>query len=302
MLNKHVVGTIYFGVKPNGEVVGQEVTADNLRDVSRAIYESVKPTIYPAIKEVEIEVKHLIKVTFSGNEKPYSTNGLYYLRTADENRVVTPSELKNFFLNSERNPKWDEELSDALESDVDEKAIRYFCDLAIKAGRLPEGEYTSEIVMKRFGLVRDGHLTNAGNVLFGSKHPVTLKAAVFATNEKLTFLDIQLYDDNIFNLLAVAEIYIMRNIRWRADIVGFKRVETPEIPVDAVRETIANSFAHAVYKSNKQHEICIFPGKVTVFSPGSYASDRTPEEYISEECESELRMLYLSETIEEFGS
>lgn len=105
-------------------------------------------------------------------------------------------------------------------------------------------------------------------------------------------------------MLAVAETYIMRNIRRRADIVGFKRVETPEIPVDAVRETIAN----AVYRSNKQHEICIFPGKVTVFSPGSYASDRTPEEYISEECESELRnptiarMLYLSETIEEFGS
>ncbi len=106
----------------------------------------------------------------------------------------------------------------------------------------------------------------------------------------------------------MAETYIMRNIRWRADIVGFKRVETPEIPVDAVRETIANSFAHAVYRSDKQHEICIFPGKVTVFSPGSYASDRTPEEYISEECESELRnptiarMLYLSENIEEFGS
>ena len=308
MLNKQGYGTVYFGVNPNGEVVGQDVTEDTLRDVSCAIYEAIKPTIYPAIKEEEIDGKHVIKVSFCANEKPYSANGIYYVRTADENRAVTPAELKNYFLQSDRKPKWDEEVSDAPETDVDDKAVRYFCSLAIKAGRLPEGEYTSEMILKRFGLVKDGHLTNAGNVLFGSKHPVVLKAAVFATNEKLTFLDIQLYDDNIYNLLAIAETYVMRNIRWRGDIIGFKRVETPEIPIEAVRETIANSFAHAVYRSNMQHEICIFPGKVTFFSPGSYASDKTPEEYIREECSSELRnptiarMFFLSGTIEEFGS
>ncbi len=308
MLNKQGVGTIYFGVNPNGKVVGQDVTEDTLRDVSRAIYETIKPTIYPAIKEEEIDGKHVIKVTFCGNEKPYSANGIYYVRTADENRAVTPAELKNYFLQSDRNPKWDEEVSDALETEVDENAVKYFCGLAIKAGRLPAGEYTSEMILKRFGLVKDGHLTNAGNVLFGSRHPVILKAAVFATDVKLTFLDIQLYDDNIYNLLRIAETYVMRNIRWRGDIIGFKRVETPEIPIDAVRETIANSFVHAVYRSNMQHEICIFPGKVTFFSPGSYASDKTPEEYIRDECPSELRnptiarMLFLSGTIEEFGS
>ena len=54
------------------------------------------------------------------------------------------------------------------------------------------------------------YLTNAGNVLFGNSHPVTLKAAVFATDEKLTFLDMQMYEDNILNLLGIAEKYIWK--------------------------------------------------------------------------------------------
>ena len=55
ILNKHGVGTLYFGVKPNGDVIGQDVSESSLRDVSRAIYETVKPQIYPAIQEEVIE-------------------------------------------------------------------------------------------------------------------------------------------------------------------------------------------------------------------------------------------------------
>ncbi len=35
ILNKHAVGTLYFGIKPNGDVIGQEVSESSLRDVSR---------------------------------------------------------------------------------------------------------------------------------------------------------------------------------------------------------------------------------------------------------------------------
>lgn len=50
ILNKHGVGTLYFGVKPNGDVVGQDVSESSLRDVSRFVYESIKPQIYPVIQ------------------------------------------------------------------------------------------------------------------------------------------------------------------------------------------------------------------------------------------------------------
>ena len=79
ILNKHGVGTIYFGVKPNGDVIGQDVSESSLRDVSRAVYESIKPQIYPVIKEEILDDRSTIKVEFSGENTPYSAAGRYYL-------------------------------------------------------------------------------------------------------------------------------------------------------------------------------------------------------------------------------
>lgn len=76
-------------MKPNGDVVGQEVSESSLRDVSRLIYESIKPQIYPVIEEVLMDGRHVIKVEFNEEKRPYSAVGRYYLRTADEDREVT---------------------------------------------------------------------------------------------------------------------------------------------------------------------------------------------------------------------
>ena len=44
------------------------------------------------------------------------------------------------------------------------------------------------------------YLTNAGEALFGNTHPIPLKVGVFATDEKLTILDMELFEDNIIRL------------------------------------------------------------------------------------------------------
>ena len=87
-----------------------------------------------------------------------------------------------------------------------------------------------------------------------------------------------------------------------------EREEIPEIPVTAVREILANSYAHAVYNGNTYHEICVHPGKVTIYSPGSFASTYSPEDYINKNLQSSIRnaaiskILYLNKSIEQFGS
>ena len=308
ILNKHGIGTLFFGVKPSGDVCGQDVSESSLRDISRAVYESIRPQIYPAIEEVVLDGKHLIKVEFNGNNTPYSAAGRYYLRTADEDREVTPEELKNFFVSNEYREKWEKTPSTASVKQVDKSAVKAFWQKAISAGRIPDGRYTCPVILKRYGLVSGDNLNNAGETLFGNTRPVTLKAAIFATDEKLTFLDMKLYEDNIYNLLATAEDYILKNIRWKSEILGTERVETPEIPVAVIREVLANSFAHAVYNGRTNHEICIHPGMITIYSPGEYASNHKPEDYMKGNFESVIRnatiakILYLNKSIEQFGS
>ncbi|MDY5422778.1 ATP-binding protein [Hornefia butyriciproducens] len=126
ILNKHGIGTLYFGVKPNGDVIGQDVSESSLRDVSRAVYENIKPQIYPAIDEVVVGEKHLIKVEFSGESAPYSAAGRYYLRTADEDREVTPEELKVFFGVNKYREKWEKGKSEATSKQIDKTAIKAF--------------------------------------------------------------------------------------------------------------------------------------------------------------------------------
>ena len=308
ILNKHGVGTLYFGVKPNGDVTGQDMSESSLRDVSRLVFESIRPQIYPAIEEIELDGKKLIKVEFSGENVPYSAAGRYYLRTADEDREVSPEELKIFFGANKYRDKWEKSKSEAASNQIDKAAIKSFWQKAVSVGRLPEGRYNCPIILKRFGLVNGDFLTNAGEVLFGNTHPVTLKAGIFATDEKLTFLDMKLYEDNIYNLLKTSEDYILKNIRWRSEITGTEREEIPEIPVAVIREILSNSFAHSIYNGRTYHEICIHPSMITIYSPGDYASQHKPEEYIDGNYESEIRnpliskILFLSKSIEQFGS
>lgn len=308
ILNKHGVGTLYFGVKPNGDVTGQDVSESSLRDVSRLVFESIRPQIYPAIEEIELDGKKLIKVEFSGENVPYSAAGRYYLRTADEDREVSPEELKIFFGANKYRNKWEKSKSEAVSNQIDKVAIKSFWQKAVSVGRLPEGRYNCPIILKRFGLVNGDFLTNAGEILFGNTHPVTLKVGIFATDEKLTFLDMKLYEDNIYNLLKTSEDYILKNIRWRSEITGTEREEIPEIPVAVIREVLSNSFAHSIYNGRTYHEICIHPNMITIYSPGDYASQHKPEEYIDGNYESEIRnpliskILFLSKSIEQFGS
>jgi ATP-dependent DNA helicase RecG len=157
-------------------------------------------------------------------------------------------------------------------------------------------------------LIKDGKLNNAGYVLFGNNGPITLKMAVFATDEKLTFLDINRTEDNIFKLVDIALTYIKKNIRWRVEIGSLTREEIPEIPVKALREIVINSFAHAQYGTATQHEIDIHPGKVVIYNPGEFPQQYSPEDFAKKNLSSVIRneliakVLYLCHDIESFGS
>ena len=59
MLNKHGHGTLYFGVSPNGEVTGQQISASSLDDVAKKIKTAIKPMIYPEIKQEILEGKNV---------------------------------------------------------------------------------------------------------------------------------------------------------------------------------------------------------------------------------------------------
>ncbi len=100
MLNKHRSGVLYFGVKNDGEVIGQQIGDNTLRDISQAMANFIKPQIIPSISFELIDDRNIIKISVAGNERPYSAYGKYYMRSADEDRELSPSALRNLMMSN----------------------------------------------------------------------------------------------------------------------------------------------------------------------------------------------------------
>jgi ATP-dependent DNA helicase RecG len=61
ILNKHRAGTLWFGVRNDGTIVGVQANDKTLRDLSQAIAAHVEPKIFPKMADVPIGGKHCIK-------------------------------------------------------------------------------------------------------------------------------------------------------------------------------------------------------------------------------------------------
>lgn len=136
ILNKHGKGTLYFGVKPNGDVCGQMVSDCSLNDVATHIKTAIKPMIYPSIKEGKIDGRSVIKVEFSGAERPYSSYGRYYKRVHDRAEEMTPDELKHMMLNTDFSSIWENNVTTFGIDDIDSKALKSSEKLLCKSGGL----------------------------------------------------------------------------------------------------------------------------------------------------------------------
>ena len=93
MLNKNGKGVLYFGVKNDGEVIGQQIGERTMREISQGIAVAIKPQVIPTIVTELLEDKNVIKINVTGDEKPYSAYGKYYMRSADEDREISPQQL-----------------------------------------------------------------------------------------------------------------------------------------------------------------------------------------------------------------
>ena len=310
ILNKHGKGKLYFGVKPNGEVIGQMVGYSSLDDVAKFIKNAIKPTIYPEINEVILDEKTCIEVIFSGSERPYSSYGRYFKRVSDRSEEMTPSELKRMMKSMDYNSNWENNLTKFGTESIDKEALYSYYVKAISCGRLePLLRYDERELLIGLGLLQDERLTNAGYYLFSNKKPVVLKMATYVTDQRIHFSDIRRIEGNIYNLINSASAYVKEKISWRVELKGsIEREEIPEVPVEALREIIVNSFAHADYREITENEIDITPTMIEIYNPGEFPVDLNPEMFVHEKRKSMprnkviLNTLYKCKEVEIFGS
>lgn len=310
MLNKHGHGTVFFGVAPDGEVTGQTVSANTLNDVAQKCKTAIRPMVYPDISIQTFDGRDVIRLDVTGGEKPYSSFGRYYKRVFDRTEEMTPDELKRMMTSADASYYWENNPTRYGIEAVDRAALKAFYNKAVSCGRLESMPgYDEASLLTGLGLMEDGYLTNAGYFLFSNRRPVVLKLAVYVTDERISFSDIARMEDNIFNLIGKGFAYIKEHMNWRVEFGdGTSRIEVPEIPVEAIREIVVNSFAHADYRGSSENEIDLTPSMIEIYNPGEFPEGLSPEMFALQRIKSMprnkviLNTLFKSKDVELFGS
>ena len=163
--------------------------------------------------------------------------------------------------------------------------------------------------MNQLELTDGDMLLNAGKALFSDDLLQDVQMSIFATTERLTFNDIQRHHGPVLKLVDIAESYIKSNIHWKVEFTGTRqRTEIPEIPADAIREALLNSFCHKDYSSGESNEVAIYKDRVEIYNPGTFPAGLEPQDFIKR-AERPIRrnpkiarILYYSKDIESFGT
>ncbi len=268
ILNKHGKGTLYFGIRESGEPVKNTISAKTLREIAGSITAKIEPRIYPKISPSKVDDVEVIKVEFEGIQSPYSAEGRYYIRVADEDQLMNAQQLAALFENR-KSLRWDTIINEnASIKDLSLEKLGEFSKLAsIKMSDTKD-------TLESLGLFKHGKLLNAALSLF-SKTPskffsnLKLMCSVFATTTTSTILDQKEFEGDLLYLINEAEKYILKNIHIGMELNGLYRKDLPEINSEAIREVIINAFLHRDYFDPDFVSLNIFKDRIEIRNPGT---------------------------------
>ena len=265
------------------------------------------------IKELKTsDSKSFIEITFNGNNTLYSAYDRYFLRFADRDKKMDQSMLSDYFeLKKSSYVNWENSNSNQPIDVINKETLTDYISKGNECGRIKFKYDDKKKVLNRLGLLfNDEFLNNAGNVLFSSKEPINVKFATFATEKRMTIIDMNNFSGNVYQCIEESMNYISKHIDWEIKFDGSSRSkEVAEIPMEAIREIVVNAFAHGSYESKAtEFEISVFKDRVVIYSPGHFPTQYKPEQFAYDGLEAIplnnkiCNILYNDETIEKHST
>lgn len=283
MLNRNKKGIVIFGVREDGEICGQEVGKQTLSDISQEIELNLKPIPEVSINVESFDGKDVIRVGVSGSDTPYQAYGRYYDKVDDSYTVMDPVSLWKFFDSKRKTySRWEKQPTYFDEEYVNEELLLQYIHDANDRGRLNYVFSNANDALSKLNLISsDGLLNNAGYFLFGKNGPVLLKEVTYPTDERRSFSDMKQFKGNILECIDEGLKYIKDSIHYKEQVIDSRRLVIPEIPIEAIREILINSFVHCHYHEGDCIEISITSSKIRIYNPGGILDNINPLDFSS---------------------
>ena len=278
-LNSDKGGTVVFGVKDNGALVGQEVSDKTRKDIAAELNR-----IEPHAK-VDVQYVHVTKtqqaIVFMaqpGDKAPYTYDGRPFMRNQSTTMRMSHEVYADLYNKS--NPTVWEKLTNntCTIKDLDHVRIKEVIEMAIFKQRLPQGAIPTGIpsILKKLNLMVNDKLTNAAVILFcknGDKQFMqsSVQMARFRGVTKSVFLNQKLFQGNAFDIYDKAMDFLVFSLPVSAHIEAGNpsRVETPAIPYAVLREALINALVHRDYSHpGTSLSVAMYDDRVTITNPG----------------------------------
>lgn len=164
-------GIVLFGVGDQGAILGQDLGAHTLEDISLEL-RRIEPPAFPDIQVVTLaNGQTVIAVLATGGGGPYSFDGRPYLRHGAITAVMPRDEYERRLIERlHATRRWENEpvAAGVTVADLDEEEIQLTVDNAVRAGRLePPQSRDLEAILRGLGLIVGDQMLNAAVVLYG---------------------------------------------------------------------------------------------------------------------------------------
>lgn len=290
MLN-HRGGRVFFGVEPNGRIVGQQVSDRTLEEIAQEI-QQLEPTVFPQVERIDVRLGYqVISVSIStGPNRPYSYKGQAYKRVGNTSPKMSRDEYNRvLFERFHGERRWETEFAEGwAPTDLDISELTRTLNEAIRRGRMSDPGTRDPIELLRgFGLLKDEKLLRAAILLFGNRIRLEaefpqclLRVAKFRGTDKTEFLDNRQFHGNAFDLLLKAEQFLRENLPIAGRIVPglFARIDEPIYPPEALREALANAFCHRDYSiGGGSVAVAVYQDRLEITSSGTLHFELTAE-------------------------
>ncbi len=305
-------GIVNIGLDDHGNPVGLEKIKKLMEDIPNKIIS--KLGIVPDVNQLQKDGLDYIEIVVKSSNVPILLDGVCYYRSGATNQILKGDALHSFVL-KKMGLSWDDIPIDnaTIEKDIDRNAIEFFIRKVQKSGRIPgiSIEDSTEHVLENLNLITtDGKLKNAAILLFGNKPEKffvgnSFKIGRFVSDESDLIIQDMIGGNLIQMTDKVIEALMSKYLVFHISYEGLQRIETLEIPEQALRELIYNAICHKAYPGD-QIQMKIFNDRISIYNYGSLPEGYTIEKLLQEHSSRQrnqniARVFYYAGFIEAWG-
>lgn len=290
-------GWLLFGVRPNGKIVGQEVTDRTRQEVANSI-RKVEPAVEIRVEWVEVPEKpgfYVIALRFeraSTKSGPYSFDGRPFYRVESTTSLMPRVLYEEKIRQSDPYRFSWERLTDPdlTAEDLDIELVYRTMHDGINKHRIPAlmtGEQDPRVLLQKLGVADDdGKLRNAACVLFGKEPALRhtqcmVRLARFEGTDKREFRDQAVCTGNLFVQFDAVIDFCLKHLNLNGRIEGKYRRDTLTVPLDVIREAAVNMLCHRAWDiSNETPALAIYDDRMVFQNPGTFPDGTEWQDFV----------------------